>query len=104
MINTLPKTPKKYECGIVNLDTSDHVGAHWIFYFKKDKIKYVFDSFGGNPPKQLVNYYLGSNNLKYNEERIQNYYDYICGHLCLIVLKSFSDGYNFNKILNNING
>ena len=30
MRNTLPKTPKCVECGIMNLNTSDEIGSHWV--------------------------------------------------------------------------
>jgi hypothetical protein len=100
MTDELPKTARKYECSTVNLDISDHVGTHWICYFKNDKVKYVFDAFGSNPSRQLVNY-LGPDNLYY--ERIQDCDEYISGHLCIIVLKLFSDGYDFNNILDVIN-
>lgn len=103
MIDELPAKPRKFETGIVNLDTSDHVGAHWICYFKKGNKKIVFDSYGGNVPKELVTY-LKSNDLFFSAQRLQNYDEYICGHLCLLALKLFSEGYDYpSEILDTIN-
>ena len=108
MIDELPTKPNDCESGIVNLDTSDHAGTHWICYFKKGNQKFVFDSFGGDVPEKLVNY-LGASNLFYNAERIQMFDEYICGHLCVLVLKLFSNlgspnPANFNEIIDLING
>lgn len=82
MRNTLPKRPWKKECGIVNLDSSEGPGTHWVAYYKNnDKIEY-FDSFGNlRPPEEIVNYL--SDNIHYNYIKYQNYDTVICGHLCL---------------------
>jgi hypothetical protein len=102
MKDELPQKIKKIECGIINLEDSDEIGSHWVAYYKNDK-KYYFDSYGDTyPPKELVKY-LGPENLNYNGERIQNYYDPpICGHLCLIVLKKLLKGENYEEILENL--
>jgi hypothetical protein len=90
MSDGLPKKPNKNESGIVNLDKSQNIGTHWICYWKQNNIKFVFDSYGGVPPKSLIKY-LGENNLYYNDKRIQNFNSVICGHLCIKVLKLLSD-------------
>jgi hypothetical protein len=51
------------------------------------------------PPKKVVKY-LGSKNLYYNEDHIQNYKSPpFCGHLCLIVLKKLTEGYYYDTVL-----
>ena len=35
--DTLPKTPRKRECGILNLDSNDGKGTHWVAWHKKQK-------------------------------------------------------------------
>jgi hypothetical protein len=93
MKDALPQKINKAECGIINLEDSNEDGSHWTAYYKNNSIKYYFDSYGCAPPlKQLVKY-LGSENLYYNEDHIQNYSSLpFCGHLCLIVLKKVSEG------------
>ena len=34
MRDTLPEKPTRQECGIVNLNTSDEQGSHWVCYSK----------------------------------------------------------------------
>ena len=91
MKDELPLKTKKVECGIINLQNLNEAGSHWTAYYKSS-YKYYFDSYGNtHPPKELVKY-LGKDNLFYNEERIQNYDDPpICGHLCILILKAFSE-------------
>jgi len=40
---------KKYECGIVNLDSSRNEGSHWCCYFK-DNDKEIFRQFWNSTP------------------------------------------------------
>ena len=48
--DTLPTKAKLNECGILNLDSSSGDGTHWVMWFKKDKDKFYFDSYGVQPP------------------------------------------------------
>lgn len=83
MLDNLPIKPFKNECGIVNLDSTDGNGTHWVAYKKKDKQVIYFDSFGNlKPPIEIVKYFQ-KNNIKYNYTKYQQYDTYICGHLCL---------------------
>jgi hypothetical protein len=54
MSDELPKKPNKNECGVLNLDTSQNIGTHWICYWERGNAKYVLDSFGGVPHKSIV--------------------------------------------------
>ena len=55
--HTLPKMAKKLsECGILNLDSSSGDGTHWVMWFKKGKDKFYFDSYGVQPPSELIAY------------------------------------------------
>ena len=102
MRDMLPNKINKTECGIVNLDSFEGNGTHWVCYFKKDKIKYYFDSYGNivdKPPIELVKY-LGKNNIFYNDNQIQDYNDPpICGHLCVFVLNELNNNERFDKVL-----
>jgi hypothetical protein len=76
------------ETGIVNLDSNDGEGTHWVAYSKKGNLITYFDSYGNlRPPKEMVKYFLsdGSNRLQYNHDVYQTN-SYICGHLCLVFL------------------
>lgn len=82
MRDNLPSKPYKYECGIVNLDSSSGPGTHWVAYYKNDKCIKYFDSFGNLQPPLEIIHYLGYN-IKYNYNVYQKYNSVNCGHLCL---------------------
>ena len=54
--DTLPTKTKLNECGILNLDSSFGDGIHWVMWFKKGKEKFYFDSYGVQPPSELIAY------------------------------------------------
>ena len=41
MRDTLPKIQLHNECGIVNLNTSDEPGSHWVAYLKMERDVYI---------------------------------------------------------------
>jgi len=84
MRDSLPRTPRKHESGILNLDTSLGPGTHWVCYCKDDNVVYYFDSFGNlRPPPELVDYLGPGVCIKYNYNREQGFNSVVCGHLCL---------------------
>ena len=64
------------------------------------KQKYYFDSYGLQPPIELINY-LGPSVL-YNTEQIQRADQVICGHLCLYVLKEMCGGRGLQDIISGL--
>lgn len=89
MRDRLPRRPKPIECGIINLDTHNNNGTHWVAFAKINDYCEYFDSFGNlRPPKELVKY-LNATNLQYNYTRFQNFNTVNCGHLCLEFLEDF---------------
>ena len=98
LLDTLPKKPSKKECGIVNFDKSGGPGMHWVACYKNGKNKIYFDSYGVQPPIEVINY-LGKS-IRYNTDQVQPVGQVFCGHLCLYVLKELSMGYKFQNILN----
>ena len=96
--DTLPTKPKLIECGILNLDSSSGDGTHWVTWFKKDKDKFYFGSYGVQPPSELI-VYLNSP-IFYNSERVQQNGEVFCGHLCLFVLTQLSLGNNLQTVIN----
>ena len=82
LLDTLPKKPSKKECGIVNFDKSGGPGTHWVAWYKNGKTKIYFDSYGIQPPTEVINY-LGKL-IHYNTDQIQSVGQVFCGHLCFI--------------------
>ena len=82
MLDTLPKKPFTRECGIVNLDTSNGPGTHWVAYYKNKNFKEYFDSFGNlQPPIEIIAYL--KEPIVYNYKQKQKFNTVNCGHLCL---------------------
>lgn len=89
MRDELPKRPLLKECGIINLDSSQNLGSHWVAYVKfKNYVEY-FDSYGNlKPPKEFIKY-IGNHIVNYNYDNQQKNHPYNCGHLCLKFIKKF---------------
>ena len=101
MRDSLPKKPRRNECGILNLDDSNGSGTHYCGFLKNGKDKIYFDSYGLHPPTELVKYLKSP--VYYNSERIQPDNEVFCGHLCLYVLKkTCNDGRDFQEIINDL--
>ena len=83
--DTLPTITKLNECGILNWDSFSGDGKHWFMWFKKGKDKFYFDSYGVQPPSELIAYLKSP--IFYNSERVQQNGEVFCGHLCLSTLK-----------------
>ena len=98
--DTLPKKPKKKECGILNLDDTSGSGTHWVAWYKNGAEKNYFDSYGLQPPNELIDYLHSP--ILYNTERVQPYDQVFCGHLCLYVLKHLGGGQHLQDIINSL--
>lgn len=84
MRNALPSTPNVIECAVVNLDSKDGPGTHWIAYHKNGSNVLYFDSFGNlKPPVELVRYFGRECAIVYNHDQYQRYNTINCGQLCL---------------------
>lgn len=85
MRDSLPSSPpRKYESAIINLDSVEGPGTHWVAYKKTNDSVIYFDSFGSlKPPIQLVRYFGTKCKIKYNPDALQTYNTTNCGHLCL---------------------
>ena len=98
LLDTLPQRPNKKECGIVNLDKAGGAGTHWVAWYKNGNNKIYFDSYGIQPPKEIIKY-LGKG-INYNTDQLQPRETVFCGHLCLFVLKELQEGEDFQVIIN----
>ena len=56
LLDTLSKKPNKKEYGIVNFDKSSGPGTHWVAWYKNGKNKIYFDSYGVQPPIEVIQY------------------------------------------------
>ena len=95
MRDELPKNYKTLECGVMNLNTHDQVGSHWVCYVKKGKTRIYFDSFGQITPFEMQKYLKtksefqnGTPVIERNIGILQRTNTNVCGHLCLFVLTS----------------
>ena len=81
LLDMLLKKPNKKECGIVNFDKSGGPGTHWVAWYKNSKTKIYFDSYGVQPPIELIEY-LGRlicyNFINFNQRG--KYFAVICVH------------------------
>ena len=87
----LPKTMKKNETTVVNLeDYFAGDGTHWVCIYndeKSDKVEY-FDSFGLVPPNEVIKYMKTTNkNIIYNDSHIQNMNSILCGYYCIYYIE-----------------
>ena len=105
----LPKKIGNKEAGIVNLNTSNEPGSHWVAYFRDGSKKIYFDSFGQVIPTEIQKYLKTKDEYRYslpvierNTDVVQEPNTVICGHLCLYVLDNLSKGVNFQDIINTL--
>lgn len=89
MRDGLPKRPKKLECAIINLDSSENQGTHWVAYVKNYNYCEYFNSYGDlQPPLELITYLKGYD-IFYNYNTYQKFDTVNCGHLCLKYLQNY---------------
>lgn len=89
MRDNLPKSPKKVECGIINLDSSKNNGTHWVAYVKDNNYCEYFNSYGDLPPPLEFKKYFKNYDIYYNYDTYQKFNTVNCGHLCLKYLKQY---------------
>ena len=94
MRDSLPKRPLRNECAVVNLDSADGPGTHWIAYCKKGSPVDYFDSFGNlPPPRELFKYFGSKRKVYYNNSNYQKFGTVVCGQLCITFLNHFNKRY-----------
>ena len=100
MRDSLPAKAHENECGIVNFNKLSEGGSHWVCYFKEGDSKWYFDSFGQVVLQEIRDYLKSP--IYRNTDIVQDPGTIICGHLCLYVLKSLSNGISFRQTLNSL--
>ena len=102
MKDELPPTLKNGNY-IMNLDSSDGTGTHWVCMHKKGNQIAYFDSFGTQPPKEAT--MIMKKNKKtmtyYSDKIVQDSKSNICGFYCILFLLHFklSDGSVHDKFV-----
>ena len=99
------KLPKKVDWPsslILNTDTSNKPGEHWLaLYYDENGNCEFFDSFGFHPDfYNLTNYLkLTSKSFIYNKKTLQGIFSKYCGHYCILFLLIRSRNFSLNYFL-----
>ena len=77
-----PRNSKIYsDKSFVNIDNGSQGGTHWTCFYIKDIKSYLFDSFGGQPDRFLLNQL--SKPITYHHYNIQDINSKLCCSYCL---------------------
>lgn len=90
---------------VVNTDTHNEEGTHWLAMYVKDaKTLEFFDSFGLSPSTYEPFISRFASNfpiIKWNGERFQSLTSNVCGQYCTYFLLKRCNGFSMDCILNN---
>lgn len=109
-INDLKMSGKKRIGMVINLDTHDKSGSHWVAFYSdlNKKNIYYFDSFAKKPgdniykfSKKFNNYFGSNNNIEYNKKKHQ-YKNSECGVYSMNFIIRLLNGETFENITQNI--
>ena len=97
-IPTVGSKIKKYSI-IVNLDTSQEPGSHWIAILVKNKSVYYYDPLGLKHDNRYINIFMNRfTNQYYNRQQIQPKLSEYCGLYCLaIIIHTNGDNSSINS-------
>lgn len=83
-------TPTRYPVALIaNTDGMNESGTHWVaFYSDSENEIEFFDSFGKLPDEYpQFNYFINHfDTIRYNGERLQQYFSSTCGYYCMMFL------------------
>ena len=97
----LPDQIRKKECGIINLDSIEGQGTHWVCYRNIDKLVVeYFDPFGLIMPHE-ISHYLSKSGKKivFSQDEIQNRDTVLCGYWCLYYLIERQKGKSILEVI-----
>ena len=111
MRDELPQKIKTLECGIMNFNTHEQTGSHWVCYMRNGKTRIYFDSFGQITPLELQKYLKTKPEfekkvsvIERNTDIVQRPNTSVCGHLCLFVLTSLMrEHLTYQQVLDKLN-
>lgn len=88
---------------VINTDTTDGPGEHWIScFFPKDSDAEYFDSYGLPPLHEEVVDFLHLNSprgFSYNSSTLQAANSNVCGNYCILFLYARCHGYKFSDVI-----
>ena len=83
---------------IINLESSNKQGTHWVAMIKFSNIYFFFDSYGAIPPTSIIKYVKSEAGIvAYNNYIIQSLDSTMCGFFCLTFLHFMQNAKNTNK-------
>jgi hypothetical protein len=84
----LPEKFQKPSALVVNTDSSNQPGKHWVAIFiNSDCSVEYFDSYGLKPQVSAISkFLLKFKNCRYNKKPIQGLFSSVCGHYCIFFL------------------
>ena len=99
-INKLPKIKFPMSL-IINSDNENEEGTHWMaLKFLKNKKVLYFDSFGEEPPEEILNYVKKSGKLIiFSNLQIQSIFSDKCGQFCMSFIKNVNSKSSFEHFL-----
>ena len=104
----LPSKRRRNRMFVMNTDTSNLPGTHWVAVIVRNNIGYCFDPLGFAPSTTLSNW-MNQYYKKWNsntDRHVQPLYSNLCGYYCLYFLfwssTSFMTQFNFNTILDKL--
>lgn len=86
--DTLPTGKKRNAMLVMNTDTSNLPGQHWVAVIIRRKVGYCFDSLGF-PPSSTLSKWMNRQCDKWSSNtnrRVQPMYSELCGYYCLYFL------------------
>ena len=87
---------------VVNLDDKSGAGTHWVVIFNIGLPCIYFDSFGVQPPEEVIGRMRKTNkHMIMNTYRIQDLNSINCGFFCIYVIDKLLRGRQFIDILTN---
>lgn len=92
-LNHIPILRKGYYGFIVNTDSDNLRGKHWIAVYVTPHVTHVFDSFGRIYPPYLINK-LSGRKLRFNRQVYQQRWTTNCGWWCLQWLETINMRYS----------
>ena len=91
---------------IVNTDSCDEPGTHWVaFYFESENKAQFFDSYGSPPALLSKNFpmFLKNNcwdNITYNQKCLQGLDSKVCGEYCMHYILQRCRGFSSEHVIN----
>ena len=87
--------PRKHSPCIINLDSLENAGTHWVCCVPGGRSLWYFDSFGMGFPQEFKS----SKPVIWNSSQLQNIKSVLCGYYCLYFLHQWAQGKDFYDIL-----